>query len=105
MGTHFFARAQRLDSVYSLRKLGRACLLVAVPLLGACSGAEREHPDVLLVTLDTTRADRLSCYGYETETSPELDALAAEGGAGAWIGGRSVCGDASGSISTETLAR
>jgi arylsulfatase len=33
----------------------------------------------LLVTIDTLRADHLSCYGYERETSPHLDALAAEG--------------------------
>ena len=33
----------------------------------------------MLVTLDTTRADRLSCYGYDTETSPAIDLLASEG--------------------------
>jgi len=32
-------------------------------------------PSVLLVTLDTTRPDRLGCYGYERETSPRLDDL------------------------------
>lgn len=35
--------------------------------------------NVLLVTLDTTRADRLSCYGHTPQTSPSLDALAADG--------------------------
>jgi arylsulfatase A-like enzyme len=34
---------------------------------------------VLLVTLDTTRVDHLSCYGYGPGTSPYLDQLAAEG--------------------------
>jgi arylsulfatase len=29
--------------------------------------------------VDTLRADHLSCYGYERETSPRLDALAADG--------------------------
>ena len=30
-------------------------------------------PDVFLISLDTTRADHLSTYGYERETSPNLD--------------------------------
>jgi arylsulfatase A-like enzyme len=34
--------------------------------------------DIILLVLDTQRADRLSCYGYERETSPNLDALARE---------------------------
>ncbi|RPJ41454.1 MAG: hypothetical protein EHM19_11915, partial [Candidatus Latescibacterota bacterium] len=33
----------------------------------------------VLFTLDTTRRDRLSCYGYEKETTPHLDRLAREG--------------------------
>jgi arylsulfatase A-like enzyme/Flp pilus assembly protein TadD len=38
-----------------------------------------ERPDVLLITLDTTRADKLGCYGGEPGLSPALDALAREG--------------------------
>ena len=34
---------------------------------------------VLLITLDTTRADRLGCYGYENARTPHLDALARRG--------------------------
>jgi arylsulfatase A-like enzyme len=33
----------------------------------------------VLVTLDTTRADHLSAYGYDQETTPRLTALAADG--------------------------
>ncbi len=36
-----------------------------------------ERPDIILLLLDTQRADRLSCYGYERATTPHLDALAA----------------------------
>ncbi len=32
--------------------------------------------NVLMVTLDTTRADRLGCYGYESAKTPTLDRLA-----------------------------
>ncbi|MFT6364220.1 MAG: arylsulfatase A-like enzyme [Planctomycetota bacterium] len=35
--------------------------------------------DVLLVVVDTLRADVLSCYGYPKPTSPVLDGLAREG--------------------------
>ncbi len=36
-------------------------------------------PDVFLISMDTTRADHMSTYGYERETSPHLTALAADG--------------------------
>ena len=32
--------------------------------------------DILVITLDTTRADHLSCYGYPRATSPFMDAFA-----------------------------
>lgn len=37
------------------------------------------RPNVLLVTIDTERADRLGCYGYGPAYTPTVDALAAEG--------------------------
>ncbi len=36
-------------------------------------------PDVLLVTVDTLRADFVHSYGFEAETTPNIDALAARG--------------------------
>jgi arylsulfatase A-like enzyme len=35
--------------------------------------------DILLITIDALRADRLSAYGYERPTSPNIDALASRG--------------------------
>lgn len=35
--------------------------------------------NVLLIVLDTVRADHLSCYGYPRPTTPSLDRLASEG--------------------------
>jgi len=42
-------------------------------------GLSAPRPNLILVTLDTTRADRLGCYGYEAAATPHLDALAAGG--------------------------
>ncbi len=36
-------------------------------------------PNVLVITVDTLRADRLGCYGYPRPTTPKIDALAARG--------------------------
>lgn len=36
-------------------------------------------PDIVLVSIDTLRADHLGCYGYGRPTSPNIDALANEG--------------------------
>ncbi len=49
---------------------------------GACSKEEtpkKGPPNVLLISIDTLRPDRLGCYGNERETSPTLDSLAAAG--------------------------
>jgi arylsulfatase A-like enzyme len=45
--------------------------------LSACGGVEATRPDVLLVSLDTTRADALGPYGGGAST-PALDRLATE---------------------------
>ncbi|NOR13136.1 MAG: sulfatase-like hydrolase/transferase [Candidatus Aminicenantes bacterium] len=36
-------------------------------------------PNVILISLDTLRADHLKCYGYGRETSSHIDRLAADG--------------------------
>jgi len=39
---------------------------------------ERVGPNVVLISLDTLRADRLGCYGYDRDTSPNIDSFAEE---------------------------
>jgi arylsulfatase A-like enzyme len=40
---------------------------------------EHIQPNIILISLDTLRADHLKCYGYRRETSPHMDQLGAEG--------------------------
>lgn len=66
------------------------CVTVAALAMFACGGCKRNQvgsapvkrrrpPDVLLITIDTLRADHIGCYGYKRPTSPNIDGLAADG--------------------------
>ncbi len=83
------SRARRKDTAPvlagRLRALTPLPLLLALSLQG-CSGDTplarlRRFPprNLLLVTIDTLRADRVGCYGYAGARTPNLDRLAAEG--------------------------
>ena len=39
---------------------------------------DNNKPNIILITMDTTRVDHLSCYGYHRNTTPNLDELAQE---------------------------
>ena len=41
------------------------------------SGPPTSMPNIVLLSLDTTRADHMKTYGYPRQTTPNLDALAA----------------------------
>jgi len=56
--------------------LNQAPGLVTVDLKPSSVGTG--HPNVLLITMDTVRADHLSLYGYERNTTPNLDKLSEE---------------------------
>lgn len=46
----------------------------------AVAAATPERPNIVLFVIDTLRADRVNCYGYDQSvTTPRLDALASEG--------------------------
>ncbi len=56
--------------------------LALFALLQGCTPAPPpppKQPDIVLVVIDTLRADHLGAYGYARPTSPNLDALAARG--------------------------
>lgn len=54
----------------------RRVLLLDTPLEQPAGSSERSLPHLLLVSLDTLRADHLSAYGYARDTSPRLAELA-----------------------------
>ena len=56
-----------------------ALLIAATPATGQQQPDSNDQPNILLVTIDTLRAQNLSCYGYHQKTSPNIDALATEG--------------------------
>ncbi len=57
-----------------------AVLMMAAFLPGACGSDEpAPRPNVILLVMDTTRADRCSVNGYGRPTTPALEALAREG--------------------------
>ena len=74
-----------LESVEArLQHLGASAATLTL-LLVCCGSSGHAEPDppqqpnLLLVTIDTLRQDHLSSFGYERETSPFLDSLAARG--------------------------
>jgi len=56
-----------------------AWVALATALAGCRGEPPPRRPDILLVSLDTLRADHLSCYGYPRPTSPVIDEFAARG--------------------------
>ena len=65
----------------SKRLLAPATSLLLALVAGGCGDGSTppgQARRVILISCDTLRADRLGFYGYERDTSPNLDALAAE---------------------------
>ena len=60
----------------------RACALLASLVAAVACGGGGEgdpRPDVLLITVDTVRADRLGFAGHAAARTPNIDRLAREG--------------------------
>lgn len=61
-----------------MRLLYRAAISAALLFLLACAEGP-PRPNVILIIVDTLRADHLGCYGYRRNTSPSIDSLAEAG--------------------------
>jgi arylsulfatase A-like enzyme len=62
----------------NLRRLAPPVVFASL-LASGCGARTPERPNLILVSIDTLRADHLGCYAYSRETSPNLDRLAREG--------------------------
>ncbi len=49
------------------------------PHAGESRSGGARNPNVIMVLIETTRADHIGCYGYKRDTTPNIDALAKEG--------------------------
>ena len=62
------------------RALIAAVVVLVAVLVGVwLSAPSRRQPNILIVSIDTLRADRLGSYGHAHAQTPVLDALAASG--------------------------
>jgi len=69
--TGFFAAA------YVVVVLG--CVISTLELVPRSVPQRSEQPNVLLITIDTLRADHIGAYGYQDARTPNIDALAGQG--------------------------
>ena len=76
--------AVTITRVFARRWLGLAMVFVAVSAGLLWFGrdfaeSETKIQNVLLISIDTCRADRISCYGFDGGTTPNIDAVARDG--------------------------
>ena len=53
--------------------------LTLLAVMALALPAVASPPNIVLLSVDTLRADRLGCYGYELDTSPNIDRFAEDG--------------------------
>lgn len=63
------------------KKISTFILFLFLLFLSSCSYFSDIEPadKIILITLDTTRADHLGCYGYQNIETPNLDQIALDG--------------------------
>lgn len=65
---------------FSKYKIGIVATVI-ITVLGICLfglKTSRSSPNIIIIMIDTLRADHLGCFGYERNTTPNIDRLASE---------------------------
>ena len=61
-----------------MKRLVVIALAVTLMSCGTAEKPEYRQPPIIIVDVDTLRADHLGCYGYQRATSPNIDAFSRE---------------------------
>lgn len=74
-------RTQRKQYVIAIIAIFYVCVFIFVISCRkqAAEAEVKKRPNIILIVVDTLRADRLRAYGYGRSVSPTIDAIAAEG--------------------------
>ena len=73
----FVLRAHITGTLPVIVRASMAAFFAATLLILACSpGFDATRPDVVLVIVDTLRADHIGAYGYPRDTTPHIDTYA-----------------------------
>ena len=75
----FLMRVLRFLAVLLIFEVCFAAQSPRVPQKPAAALSDSAHPNIILITLDTTRADRMGFLGSKRGLTPNLDALARQG--------------------------
>ena len=66
-------------SFASASSIGALLFLGLAVFPGGCRQNKQPRANILIITVDTLRADRVGCYGYAGGLTPNVDALAKDG--------------------------
>jgi arylsulfatase A-like enzyme len=79
LGACSVATALRFDLGSNAPSAGDVRAEALAPRAATLASAAADAPNVVFITVDTLRADALSCHGYARPTTPFLDSIAAAG--------------------------
>ena len=70
-----------MGAVIERHRIARLAAMISTAALVGCGddGPPADATSVVLITIDTLRADRLGCYGHDAAATPNIDALASRG--------------------------